>query len=36
VSGGFIKKVVIAQGGSHRKAEQKAAERVLILLEGKL
>ena len=33
---GLLNKVVIAQGSSHRKAEQKAAERVLTLLEGKL
>lgn len=33
---GLLKKVVIAQGSSHRKAEQKSAERVLTLLEGKL
>ncbi|NQY26605.1 MAG: ribonuclease III [Piscirickettsiaceae bacterium] len=32
----LLKKVVVAQGNSHRKAEQKAAERVLTLLEGKL
>jgi ribonuclease-3 len=32
----LLDKVVIAQGASHRKAEQKAAERVLTLLEGKL
>ena len=33
---GLLKKVVIAQGSSHRKAEQKSAERILTLLEGKL
>lgn len=33
---GLLDKVVIAQGDSHRKAEQKSAERVLTLLEGKL
>ncbi len=32
----LLKKVVVAQGSSHRKAEQKSAERVLTLLEGKL
>jgi len=32
----LLKKVVVAQGDSHRKAEQKSAERVLTLLEGKL
>jgi len=32
----LLKKVVVAQGSSHRKAEQRAAERVLTLLEGKL
>jgi len=31
-----LKKVVVAQGSSHRKAEQKSAERVLTLIEGKL
>ncbi|MDQ7073376.1 MAG: ribonuclease III [Gammaproteobacteria bacterium] len=31
-----LKKPVIAQGSSHRKAEKKAAERALTLLEGKL
>ncbi|MDH5357138.1 MAG: ribonuclease III [Gammaproteobacteria bacterium] len=33
---GLLRKVVVAQGSSHRKAEQKSAERVLTLLEGKL
>ena len=32
----ILKKPVIAQGNSHRKAEKKAAERALTLLEGKL
>jgi len=32
----LLKKVVVAEGTSHRKAEQKSAERVLTLLEGKL
>jgi len=32
----LLDKVIIAQGDSHRKAEQKSAERVLKLLEGKL
>ena len=32
----LLGKVVIAQGSSHRKAEQKAAERALTLIEGKL
>jgi len=32
----LLDKVVIAQGSSHRKAEQKAAERVLVLIEDKL
>jgi len=32
----LLDKMVIAQGSSHRKAEQKAAERVLVLIEGKL
>lgn len=32
----LISKPVIAQGASHRKAEQKAAERMLTLLENKL
>ena len=32
----LLKKPVIAQGNSHRKAEKKAAERALTLLEGKL
>ncbi|MFW5446591.1 MAG: ribonuclease III [Methylophagaceae bacterium] len=32
----LLSKPVIAQGNSHRKAEKKAAERTLILLEGKL
>lgn len=32
----LLNKVVVAQGSSHRKAEQKTAERVLTLLEGKL
>ncbi len=32
----LLKKSVIAQGNSHRKAEKKAAERALTLLEGKL
>jgi ribonuclease-3 len=29
----LLKKLVIAQGTSHRKAEQKAAERALTLIE---
>jgi ribonuclease-3 len=33
---GLLDKVIIAQGSSHRKAEQKTAERALKLLEGKL
>lgn len=33
---GLINKAVIAQGASHRKAEQKAAARALTLLENKL
>ncbi len=32
----LLSKPVIAQGSSHRKAEKKAAERTLTLLEGKL
>lgn len=32
----LLSKVIIAQGTSHRKAEQKAAERALTLIEGKL
>lgn len=32
----LLGKVVVAQGSSHRKAEQKAAERALTLIEGKL
>jgi len=32
----LLSKVVVAQGNSHRKAEQKAAERTLTLIEGKL
>jgi ribonuclease-3 len=32
----ILKKVIVAQGSSHRKAEQKAAERALKLIEGKL
>lgn len=32
----LLGKVVIAQGSSHRKAEQKAAERALTLIGGKL
>ncbi len=32
----LLKKPVIAQGNSHRKAEKKAAERALTLLEEKL
>lgn len=32
----LLKKVVVAQGSSHRKAEQKSAERVLTLIEGKV
>lgn len=32
----LLNKVIIAHGSSHRKAEQKAAERALILIEGKL
>ena len=31
----LLDKVVVAQGGSHRKAEQKSAERALILIESK-
>lgn len=31
-----LEKVIVAQGSSHRKAEQKTAERVLTLIEGKL
>lgn len=31
-----LEKVIVAQGSSHRKAEQKSAERVLTLIEGKL
>jgi ribonuclease-3 len=31
-----LDKVIVAQGSSHRKAEQKTAERVLTLIEGKL
>ncbi|AFJ01593.1 Ribonuclease III [Methylophaga frappieri] len=33
---GLLDKVVVAQGSSHRKAEKRAAERVLILIEGKV
>jgi ribonuclease-3 len=29
----LLKKVVLAQGSSHRKAEKKAAERALSLIE---
>ncbi len=32
----LLNKVVIATGASHRKAEQKSAERALTLLEGKV
>ena len=32
----LLKKAVVAQGDSHQKAEQKSAERVLTLLEGKV
>lgn len=32
----LLDKVVVARGGSHRKAEKKAAERALTLIEGKL
>jgi len=32
----LLNKAVVAQGASHRKAEQKSAEHVLTLLEGKL
>ncbi len=32
---GLLDKLVIAQGASHRKAEQKAAERALTLIEEK-
>ena len=32
----ILEKVIVAQGSSHRKAEQKTAERVLTLIEGKL
>ena len=32
----LLEKVVVAQGASHRKAEQKSAERALILLAEKL
>lgn len=32
----LLDKVVIATGTSHRKAEQKSAERTLALLEGKV
>jgi len=32
----LLSKVIIAHGSSHRKAEQKAAERALTLIEGKL
>lgn len=31
-----LEKVIVAKGSSHRKAEQKTAERVLTLIEGKL
>jgi ribonuclease-3 len=31
----LLDKVVVAQGSSHRKAEKKAAERALTLIEGK-
>ncbi|KKN04341.1 hypothetical protein LCGC14_1098500, partial [marine sediment metagenome] len=30
-----LDKVIVAQGNSHRKAEKKAAERALTLIEGK-
>ena len=33
---GLLNKVVMAKGSSHRKAEQKSAERALTLLEEKL
>lgn len=32
----MLDKLVVAQGSSHRKAEQRTAERVLTLIEGKL
>ena len=32
----LLKKLVVAQGSSHRKAEQKAADRALKLIEGKI
>ena len=32
----ILEKVIVAKGSSHRKAEQKTAERVLTLIEGKL
>ncbi|OUR65280.1 ribonuclease III [Methylophaga sp. 42_25_T18] len=32
----ILEKVIVAQGSSHRKAEQKTAERMLTLIEGKL
>lgn len=32
----LLDKVVVARGSSHRKAEKKAAERALTLIEGKL
>ncbi|PHS69728.1 MAG: ribonuclease III [Methylophaga sp.] len=32
----MLDKVIVARGSSHRKAEQKSAERVLILIEGQL
>ncbi|HEC73549.1 MAG TPA: ribonuclease III [Methylophaga aminisulfidivorans] len=31
----LLDKVIVAQGNSHRKAEKKAAERALTLIEGK-
>lgn len=32
----LLNKLVVAQGSSHRKAEQKAADRALKLIEGKI
>jgi len=32
----ILDKIIVAQGTSHRKAEQKAAERVLTMIENKL
>ena len=32
----LLKKLVVAQGSSHRKAEQKAADRALKFIEGKI